>query len=171
MITKDSSILACVDFTHRIASICNPTDLFCTDKNRIGAHAPQRIISYSILGYPLKRTSKTCTQHLQCYAPPTTKFDGWTKRSMSLLEALFKGVITRFGIHDIEKCFEKTHRTFRSAIEIRLLGGIRFWPNIFDVPNLRLFRRTFQVCEYRIWATKRWKVLRKRILKCWFGLP
>ena len=33
------------------------------------------------------------------------------------------------------------------------------------------FRSTFQGCEDRIWATSRWKVLRTRILKSWFGLP
>ena len=33
------------------------------------------------------------------------------------------------------------------------------------------FRSTFQGCEYRIWATKRWKVLRKCSLKCLFVLP
>jgi hypothetical protein len=52
------------------------------------------------------------------YAPQTTIFDGGTKRSMSLFEALFNGVSTRFGRRLIEKSFEKTHRTFRSAIEI-----------------------------------------------------
>ena len=44
----------------------------------------------------------------------------------------------------------------------------------FGRPNQHFrvrFRSTFQGCEYRIWASKRWKVLRKRILKCWFGLP
>jgi len=33
------------------------------------------------------------------------------------------------------------------------------------------FRSTFQGCEYCIWATKRWKVLRKLTRKGWFGLP
>jgi hypothetical protein len=33
------------------------------------------------------------------------------------------------------------------------------------------FRITFQGCEYPILARKRWKVLRKRALKCLSGLP
>jgi hypothetical protein len=33
------------------------------------------------------------------------------------------------------------------------------------------FRSTFQGCEYSIWATQRWKMLRKRTLKCLSGLP
>ncbi len=45
----------------------------------------------------------------------------------------------------------------------------RFWKaeRTFRV----LFRSTFQGVEYCIWATKRWKVLRKRTLKCRFGIP
>jgi len=44
----------------------------------------------------------------------------------------------------------------------------------FGRPNQHFrvhFRSTFHGCEYLICATNRWKVLRKHILKCWFGLP
>ncbi len=44
----------------------------------------------------------------------------------------------------------------------------------FGLPNERLgthFRSTFQRREYSIWATFLWKVLRKCVPKCSFGLP
>jgi len=43
----------------------------------------------------------------------------------------------------------------------------RFWTagRAFCRPFRMRFRSTFLGCEYLIWATKRWKVLRKRILK------
>ncbi len=44
----------------------------------------------------------------------------------------------------------------------------------FGRPNQhfrRHFRSIFQGCDHSIWATSRWKVLRKRLLKCWLGLP
>ena len=58
------------------------------------------------------------------YASQTKIFDGWTKRSMSLFDALFESTSTRFGLLVSEKCFEKTHRTVRSAIENLRLGSI-----------------------------------------------
>jgi hypothetical protein len=44
----------------------------------------------------------------------------------------------------------------------------------FGRPNKHFrtsFRSTFQGSAHSILATKRWKVLRKRVLKCWFGRP
>ena len=49
---------------------------------------------------------------------------GGTKRSMSLFEALFKDVSTRFGRLVIEKCFEKTHRTVSFGEHINSLQNI-----------------------------------------------
>ena len=48
---------------------------------------------------------------------------------MNLMEALFKDVSTLFWLLDIEKCFDKTLRTFRSAIENLRLGSIKFFLN------------------------------------------
>ena len=55
-------------------------------------------------------------------------FDGRTKRSISLFEPLFKGVSTRIWRVFIEKCFEKTHLTLRSAIENLRLEAIKLMP-------------------------------------------
>ena len=51
---------------------------------------------------------------------------GRTKRSISPFKALFKGVSTWFGRLVAEKCFEKTHRTFRSVFQNLRLGDINF---------------------------------------------
>ena len=68
------------------------------------------------------------------YASQTKILDGLTKRSMSRFESIFNESSPKSSAHTIEKCFEKTHRTFRSAIENPRLGGITFqnkhrpWP-------------------------------------------
>jgi len=67
---------------------------------------------------------------LKVYAPQTKILEGWTNRSMSLFVALFKGVSTWFGRRIVEKCFEKTHRTFRSAFQNLRLGSIKLWTTI-----------------------------------------
>jgi hypothetical protein len=40
------------------------------------------------------------------YAPQTKILEGRTNISEGIFEALFKGVITRFGLQAVEKCFE-----------------------------------------------------------------
>ena len=44
---------------------------------------------------------------------------------MSLFESLFNESSQQSSTHILEKYFEKTHRTFRSAIENRRLGAIK----------------------------------------------
>ena len=50
------------------------------------------------------------------HALQTKILDGRTNISMSFFEALFKGVSTGFGPRNVEKCFEKNQRAFRSAL-------------------------------------------------------
>ena len=40
------------------------------------------------------------------YAPQTKILEGRTNISECVFESLFKGVSTRFGRHNVEKCFE-----------------------------------------------------------------
>ena len=42
---------------HHIASVCYPTDLFCTNKNSIASHAPHRIGPYAA-----RRIASVCNQ-------------------------------------------------------------------------------------------------------------
>jgi hypothetical protein len=42
----------------------------------------------------------------QFYAPQTKILEGRTNISEGIFEALFKGVITRFALQAVEKCFE-----------------------------------------------------------------
>jgi len=58
-------------------------------------------------------------------SPQPKILDGRTSRSMSRFEALFKCVSTRFGLQNVEKYFEKTRRTFRSAFQNLRLGAIK----------------------------------------------
>jgi dsRNA-specific ribonuclease len=43
----------------------------------------------------------------ESYAPQTKILEGRTNISERVFEALFTGVSTRFGLHNVEKCFEK----------------------------------------------------------------
>jgi len=40
------------------------------------------------------------------YPSQTKILEGWTNISECVFEALFKDVSTRFGLHNVEKCFE-----------------------------------------------------------------
>jgi len=119
-----------------------------------------------------------CLSNSQLYAPQTKILEGWTKEEIRMFEELFKGVSTRFWLRTIEKYIENLDFLFCSSFRNLRLGGVNFthpkrrkaeqtFQNAF--PGAR--GSTFQGWEYRIWATKSWKVLRKRVLKCVFGLP
>ncbi len=56
--------------------------------------------------------------HLANVSPAQTILDGRTFR----MQALFKGVSTRFGLQIVEKCFEKQFGNVRSAFQNRRLG-------------------------------------------------
>jgi hypothetical protein len=57
----------------------------------------------------------------QFYAPQTKIWKVGQTFQKAFFEALFKGVSTLFGLHNVEKCFEK-----------------RFLKCLSDLPNLRL---------------------------------
>ena len=46
------------------------------------------------------------TFFIQFYPSQTKILEGWTNISECVFEALFKGVSTRFVLHNVEKCFE-----------------------------------------------------------------
>jgi hypothetical protein len=87
-------------------------------------------------------------------------------------------VLTKSGVGISRKCCFPHGKTSEKVMVVYF--GTLTCPNLCS-PNEDLgrpnkpvsvcFRSTFQGCEYPIWATKRWKVLRKRILKGLFGLP
>jgi hypothetical protein len=122
----------------------------------------------------------------EVYPSQTKILEGLTKEEIRILnEALFKGVSTRFGLLTIEEYIENPDFIFCQSFHNLRLGSIKFTPpkRRFTPPKRRFWKSeqtfqnafprgsTFQGCEYSIWATKRWKVLRKCGLKCLFGLP
>ena len=66
--------------------------------------------------------------HLKLFMLPKRRFwkVGQTFQSAFPGEALFKGVITRFGIHNVEKCFEKRFLKFCPTFQNLRLGGVKF---------------------------------------------
>ncbi len=97
---------------------------------------------------------------------------GETKYERLFFDTLFQVVSTRCGL----RASEITVQISRNYLFI----FCSFFPNVCS-PNedfgrsdkhLRVrLRSTFQGCEYSIWATHPWKVLRKRALKCLSDLP
>jgi hypothetical protein len=54
----------------------------------------------------------------------TKMLEGRTNRPERVFEALFKGVSTRFGVRNVEKCAEKMFRTVLLAFQTLRLGSI-----------------------------------------------
>ena len=102
-------------------------------------------------------------QHTNCTRPHKTCVMHASNRCQS--DVFFVTILQRWVY--------KTHQTYWMHATI-------FCYKIVSAPNENLrrsnkdfrlhFRSTFKGCEYRIWATTRWKVLRKRTLKCLFDL-
>jgi hypothetical protein len=59
------------------------------------------------------------------YAPQTKILEGLTKEEVRILEALFKGVSTRFVLGTIEKYIENLDFIFCSSFQNLRLGSIK----------------------------------------------
>jgi len=59
------------------------------------------------------------------YAPQTKILEGGTKDEIRIFEALFKGVSTRFGLQNVEKCFENAFGKVRPTFQNLRLGTIQ----------------------------------------------
>jgi hypothetical protein len=64
---------------------------------------------------------------LAFYAPQTTILERMTKEDIRIFEALFKGVSTRFGLRNIEQCFENPDVIIVASKKVALSGLGRKW--------------------------------------------
>ncbi len=102
------------------------------------------------------------TSVFQNYTSQTTILEGRMHISERIFEALFRGVSTRFGLQNVEKCFENAF--WNVSLPNEDLGRRnKRWNADFRVP--------FKDVSTQFWATKRWKVLRKSGLHLLFILP
>ncbi len=74
---------------------------------------------------PIRRVSWT-DKHHQVYPSQTKIWEGGTKDDIRIVEALFKGVSTRFWRLTIEQSVENPDFIFRSSFQNLRLGRIHF---------------------------------------------
>jgi hypothetical protein len=71
------------------------------------------------------------------YASKTKILEGRTNLSECVFEALFKGVSTRFGLQDVEKCFENAFGKVGSAFQNLRLVSIILQKNVAWIAKTR----------------------------------
>ena len=63
------------DHMHRIASVCNPTDLFCTNKNSIGTYAPRGTGSHTRTHTLMQQRIEMCERACEAGGPGVLRSD------------------------------------------------------------------------------------------------
>ncbi len=85
------------------------------------------------------------TRLIRCDSDERRRAEPQRNIPMSFFEALLKGVSTGFGPQTVEKCFEKTHRAFRSAFQNFRSGAIHFLE--FYAPQTKIFENRKQISK------------------------
>ena len=104
-----------------------------------------RATSYYVHTQILSKSQDRCGSPNEDFRWPIHQADspGRTNRSMSLFESFFNENSPKSSTLTLEKWFDKTHRTIRSAIENLRLGGIRW-----HFPAMTLYSRIVSTFDF-----------------------